>query len=729
MHIAIRSVAAAAAASAACSASAQSAPAAQLDPVTVQGRRDSDLLQLDSPTAGTATRLGLTPRETPASVEILTQDTMQQRGSRTFTEALRTAPGVTGGDPPSAPTTISIRGFTNVLFLYDGVRTSGAGTVNRIEDTWNYDRIEILKGASSVLFGDTAIGGIVNFVTKRPDRTRESREAYLSYGSHGSFRAAAGLGGPIGDSTAYRLDYSHDDFRNGTVLRDGQRVDHLTSGLAFDLGPDTRLDLSLDYLHDDNQGYFGTPLVPASFATEPTSVVSTPDGRVIDRRIVHNNYDTTDNVNSSSTYTLHARLTQRLAADWTLHNEITANHADRTFKNSESAVFFAPNLITRDQTLITHAQRYLFDRIDASQHGSLFGHDNRVVVGAEIGKTDFDSMRRFSDTTPGTQASLRVPALDPGITYFNENPALSTGGGNRVDTTSDVRNLAAFAEDSLKVLPSLTVVTGLRYDHIEVDRSLKDLNLGTFTPFSTRYHSTSYRIGGVYEVDADSNVYAQYTNATIPVTTLFLLSAGSAPFPLSKGKQVEVGFKQSLFERRFEWTAAVYHIGLQNALSRDENNPNVTVNNGKQSSRGIELSAAWRPTSQMTVAGNFAALRAKFDSLIEAGGISRVGNRPPNVPERVANLFANYQLSGLPVDLYLGVNHTGSMFTDNANQIQINGYTTADAAVNYRNGPGLYTFRVRNLTDKLYATYGGRAASQVLIAPQRTFEVSARFAL
>lgn len=193
----------------------------------------------------------------------------------------------------------------------------------------------------------------------------------------------------------------------------------------------------------------------------------------------------------------------------------------------------------------------------------------------------------------------------------------------------------------------------------------------------------------------------------------------------SKGKQFEIGFKRSL--DNVEWTAAAYQIELDNVLSRDANNPNVTVNNGRQSSRGIELGAAWRATKQLTLSGNVAALQARFDTLTEAGGISRVGNTPPNVPERVVNLFANYRFESMPMELFLSVNHTGKMYTDNANQIQINGHTTADAAVSYRIKPALLTFRVRNLTDKLYANYIGRATSQVLIAPQRTFELSAKF--
>lgn len=695
-----------------------------LPTITIQSGRDTDSLSLEG-TSSSSSRLGLTLRETPASVEIISQEVIQQRGARTLSEALRGAAGLSGGGTPAAPTTLSTRGFTNLLYLYDGIRMSGAGVTNRVEDTWNYERIEVLKGPASVLYGDSAIGGIVNFQTKRPDRNNSGREALLSYGSHGSYRAALGLGGAVGESGAYRLDYSRNETKVGTIDRNSETLDHLTTGLSFDVSRDTKLDFSFDYTRDDGHAYWGTPLVPAGFATEPTDVVSTPDGRVIDRRIARNNYNILDDKNTSEGYWLRARITSRITPQWTVRNEFAANKVERYWRNAETAVFVAPAHIQRDQTIIAHDQRYIFNRLDASHEGLLAGRKNKFVVGAEISKTDFDNTRRFSNGSASTNAALRIPAIDPNVGYFNDDPALMTGAGNRTDFTADVQGVALFVEDSLKLNEALTVVGGLRHDRTDVDRSVTDLNAGTYAAFGTKYSANSARLGAVYDLSRQSTVYAQYTNATIPVGSLFLLSAGNAPFPQSKGKQVEIGFKRSL--DNVEWTAAAYQIELDNVLSRDANNPNVTVNNGRQSSRGIELGAAWRASKRLTLSGNVAALQARFDTLTEAGGVSRVGNTPPNVPERVVNLFANYRFEGLPMELFLSVNHTGKMYTDNANQIRINGYTTADAAVSYRIKPALLTFRVRNLTDKLYANYIGRATSQVLIAPQRTFELSAKF--
>jgi iron complex outermembrane receptor protein len=699
---------------------------AGLDTITVEGSRDASSLHLEE-SSGTASRLGLSVRETPASVEILSQNAIQQRGARTFSEALRGMAGLSGGGPPSSPTTLSTRGFTSLMYLYDGVRSSGAGVTNRVQDTWNYDRIEVLKGPASVLDGEGAIGGVVNFVTKRPDRDNPHKEALLSYGSYGTTRAAFGFGGALGDASAYRIDYSRNDTKVGTIERNGERIDHFTSGLALDLGGSVKLDLSFDYLRDNNDAYWGTPLVPRSFATQPTNVVSTPDGRVIDRRTARNNYNVLDDDNASETYWLRARLTGQLDGGWSWRNEFSANKSNRVFRNSESATFVAPASIARDQTLITHDQDFWLDRFDATHKGTIGGMDNRFVVGGEYSETRFGSQRRFSNSSAATASLLRVPVFDPYLGFFNDDPALSVGGGNRTNTLSKVKVTSLFVEDALKPMRNLTLVGGLRHDRTEVDRAITDLNLGSYTRFGASYRSTSGRIGAVYDLTPQSSIYAQYTNATLPVNSLFLLSASNAAFPMSRGRQAEVGFKQSLPEANLEWTAAAYRIELDNVLSRDPDNAANTVNNGRQSSRGLELSAVWKPTREWTLAGNLAALDARFDTLVEAGNVSRVGKTPPNVPERVANLFATYRPDNSKFGYFVSLNRTGPMFTDTANQIRINGYTTMDAAVSYRLKNALLSLRVRNLTDKLYATWVGRATSQVLLAPRRTFEVSAKF--
>ena len=656
---------------------------------------------------------------------------MQLRGSRTLEDALRTATGVTVGGNPGSPGIASMRGFTGgfITYLFDGARVSTPTMSNRPQDSWNYERIEVLKGPASVLYGEGGIGGAVNFVPKKPDRNFAGAEALLSYGSFGSVRAGVGTGGTLGESGAYRLDFSHNRSK-GWVERTDSKSDHLTAAVNFALAPSVKLDLSLDYLRDDIGAYFGTPLVPRAFAAEPTDVVSDSTGRVIDRRLARTNYNVADGRMDSDSLWLRAKLSWQIAPQWQLRNEIGAYSADRRWRNAESLSFVAPDRMNRDQVDIGHDHKVLTERIDLAHEGQLVGLRNRFVAGLEYSKTDFASQRRFSDGSASTNTALQVATVNPSVGFFNDDPALATGGGNRTDITADVTTTALFMEDALKLTDALTVVAGLRTERIKLDRTISDLNASTFTAFGTSYRPNSMRLGAVYDWSPATTLYAQVVNATAPVGTsnLLLQSAANSSFPLTKGKQFEIGLKQSLADNRFDWTLALYKIEQDNVLSRDPANPAATVNNGKISSRGIELAAAWRATRQLQLSGNISALDAQFDNLVEAGGVSRVGNLPPNVPKRTARLWADYRFADLPLSVGAGISHTAAMYTNNANTVRINGYTLGDVYASWRVKPALLTLRVRNITDKLYATWAGaNANNQVILGAPRTVEVSARF--
>lgn len=699
-----------------------------LDPVTVEGRaeRESTLNQ----SAEVGSRLGLSLRETPASVEVITQEQMQLRGARTLEEALRGAVGVSVGGNPGGPGLASTRGFTGgfINYLFDGDRVANAGMSNRPQDSWNYERVEVLKGPSSVLFGEGGIGGAVNFVTKQARRGASGTQALLSAGSFGSLRAAVGTGGDLGDTGAYRVDYSHNQ-SSGWVARTDSRLDHLTGSIAFDLSPTLRLDLSADANRDDIGAYYGTPLVPAAFATQPTGVVSDARGRVIDKRLARQNYNVADGLMTSDSLWLRARLAWQVAPGWKLRNALSHYSADRHWRNAESASFAAPDRIDRDQVDISHDHTVWGDRLDLSHQGDWLGMDHRFVAGLEFNRTRFGSERRFSDGSDATNAALQVNALNPVVGRYDSSPALSTGAGNRTDSFADIDVRSAFAEDSIKPVSWLTLVAGWRQDRIALKRRVEDLNLDTTARFDQDYTANSLRLGAVTQVSEGTSLYAQWADAAAPVgsSNLLLLSASNARFPLTRGRQWEAGLKQTVAQD-LDWTLGFYRITQDNVLSRDATHPALTVNNGQISSRGVEGSARWRASRGWTLSANLAALSAKFDTLIEAGGVSRIGNRPTNVPERTANLWADYRFDRLPLSVGMGLQRVGDMYTDNANSVRINGYTLADAYFSWQASPlALLTLRVRNIGDKLYGTWSGASATdQIVLGTPRTVELTAR---
>ncbi|PTT86709.1 TonB-dependent siderophore receptor, partial [Pelomonas sp. HMWF004] len=335
--------------------------------------------------------------------------------------------------------------------------------------------------------------------------------------------------------------------------------------------------------------------------------------------------------------------------------------------------------VNRDQVDISHDHSVWGDRLDLSHTGALAGMANRFIVGLEFNRTRFGSERRFSDGSASTDAALQVAALNPVVGRYNPSPALTTGGGNRADSFANIDVSSVFAEDALQPVSGLTLVAGLRQDRIALKRRVEDLNLATTSRFDTSYNATSLRLGAVAALSAATSLYAQWADAAAPVgsANLLLQSAANSNYPLTRGKQWEAGLKQSVASD-LDWTLAVYRITQSNVLSRDAANPAMTVNNGQISSKGVELFARWRATRGLTLSGNLAALSAQFDTLIEAGGISRIGNRPTNVPERTANLWADYRFDSLPLALGASLQRVGDMFTNNANTVRVNGYTLAD---------------------------------------------------
>ncbi|CAN7735871.1 TonB-dependent siderophore receptor [Variovorax sp. LjRoot290] len=686
-------------------------------------------------TPAVGSRLGLTVRETPASAEVITQEMMERRGARTFEEALRGSVGMTAGGAPGSPSAASTRGFTGsfITYLFDGDRVAVASMVSRPQDTWNYERIELLKGPASVLYGEGAIGAAVNFVTKRPDRNNPGAEAMQSYGSFGTARTGVGLGVNVGESSAFRLDYSHQQ-TDGHVDRNKQRYDNLTMGFTTALTRDLTFDLTMDYANDSARSYQGTPLVPRTYALQPTDIVSDSTGRVVDRSIAFRNYNVDDAQMSAHSLWTRTKLTWQIAPEWKLRNELSYYTADRAWRNSESYAFAAPQRIVRDLVGITHDHQILTDRLDLTNTSSIAGMKNRFVAGLEYTKTDFSSNRDFSNGSTAANNALSVGefATFPGsYAAFAANPALYAGAGNRSIFNAQIPTSSLFLEDALSVSDRWTIVGGLRQDYVKLDRQNLDLNTRALTSFTQKYKPTSGRLGVVFAIDPDTSVYAQYTNASAPVGTgnLLLLSAANGAFSLSKGRQLEVGLKQSAFDRRLDYTVAAYKIELDNVLSRDFSNSTLTVNSGKQSAHGIEFAAAWKATRDLTLSGNLAWVDAQFDQLIEAGNVSRAGNTPPNVPKTVANLWADYKVPGWPVRVGAGVNRTGYSYANNANTLRMNGFTTATAYATWTLPKGELTFRVRNLTDKLYAYWSGaNANNQVMVGAPRSFEVSYRAA-
>ncbi len=690
--------------------------------IIVTGTADRQLL-LDAK-AETGSRLGLTVRETPAIVDILSQELMQERGLRTTVEALNATPGATSGELASSPGQMSMRGFTGgaVSLLWDGVRQTNSALIIRNLDSWSFDRIEVLKGPAGVLYGEGSLAGAVNLVPKKPRFNGDAYAATVGYGSFDTLRAGLDANVAVNDRVAVRAVASASR-TSGFVDDTDSRF--LAATLAVTLKPVERLTIELagDYLEDRyGTAYWGTPLVPRAVARDASGLVTTSDGFVLDRAIRNRNYNVTNADQGSETWWARSRVVYEFSDALRFTNELSYYHADRRFRNSEVYTYAAPGAgfpdgsFRRGTTRIDHHHRFVVERAVLASDVEIGGHRNRFSIGGEYSDSDLAIPRRF-----GSTAAVDIFAPQRGTLSLAETRTNFPDGRADFDSSTVIKSV--FAEEAFNLTPRLLLVGGVRYDHIALDRSVDDLNAGRTTAFSRSWNPISWRAGAVFDLASKTQVFAQYSYAVAPVGSLALLSLANSSFDLTTGRSVEGGVKTTLFGDRLDLTAAGYWIEQDGIVTRDATNTSIAVQGGSQSSRGFELSASGAVTRAFRLDASLAILDARFDVLREAGG-NRAGNTPPVVPERVASLFGIYRFDALPVSLSGGARYMSHFFTDNANTVRVRGSTVFDAAVAWRLPQGDVTLRARNLTNRLYANWFGGSARQLTLGAPRSIDIS-----
>jgi len=681
----------------------------EIDTISVTGvASQPTLLQLDA-TAQSGSRLGLTVQETPASVELITRELMRERGQTTTEQALSNAVGVLAGQCFGL-TCFSMRGFSGTLslpFLYNGLRYPGLAISPR--NTFNYDRIEVIKGPSSVLHGLGATTGAVNFVSKPADG-RESKEVLLAYDTWGVQTVGLGIGGKIADTekSAYRADLSYKGGNRGSYgFVDNTSYDsiHFTGELALQLTDSLKATLSQEWYQDDGEGYFGTPHVNGSIA----------------RGSRDENFNVRDDEMNKEAYWTRFNLEWRPSDALLVRNETYYNNENRYWKNAEVYTYnSATNLVDRSDFLqIKHDQELIGNRTELSLDHHLGAMRNRVLFGYDISRNDHQRNSNSPFSTPANSVDLLNPVAGDFISNSAYLPFRRT----------ELLQRAFFIEDYLNVTDKLKLSVSGRHDSLDLDSiNLRAPTATNPAVFHKHYSGNSFRLGAVYDLLPDLSVYGQYSNAFEPPAQIVTLTYAQKDYELTRAKQKEVGVKGLLPEKLGEFTLSVFDITRTNVLTRDPLNSTLTVQIGEQSSIGAEVATVLRPNDYWTLEANASLLDAKLDKFYERVGgvaVSRAGNVPPDVPEKIGNLWATYRPNA-DWRVGLGAHFVGKRASDNANTPSrwMSGYTTYDALIGYQLPKGELMLTVRNLTDKLYAnrSYGG--GGQFMLGEPLAAEIS-----
>ncbi|KWT70261.1 Outer membrane vitamin B12 receptor BtuB [Hyphomicrobium sulfonivorans] len=441
-------------------------------------------------------RLSLTPMQTPASVEVINREQILKRGDTKVIDAVTRATGITAmGGPNNGGTALVSRGFagnSSVAQLYDGTRidTMGLGSLSFPFDTWMAERIEVLRGPTSVLYGAGSIGGVVNVVTKKPNPRHFEHEAFASYGSDNKRQFAVGSGGPISDALAYRFDISS-QMSDGWVERGDSESLAVSGQVRFAPTSDFSLLLTYDYARQEPMKYWGTPMINGG----------------IDKRMRFANYNTEDASVVHHDKLARAKAEWRVADNIVLRNELYHVAYDRHWFAVEQFNWDNGRVRRTGFTDSRHWREQVGNRFDATITNSLFGMAMQTVVGADATRNNYETL---AFNRSGTSY------VDP----FNPVPghsSLYTPNLNGAGQFSDMTQTGLFAENRIEITRDLSVVSGLRYDQYALDYENRANGLTNKNDFNY----LSWRAGVVYDVLPGLALYGQYATGSDPESVMY----------------------------------------------------------------------------------------------------------------------------------------------------------------------------------------------------------------
>jgi catecholate siderophore receptor len=697
-------------------AAAQTAPAEKTLPtVTVKERADTDIPEGKNSVRATETRIGKgrqALRDIPQSVTVITERIIDDRNLDTMKEALKNTAGVSFLAAEGGEEDIRLRGFSlqasGDVFL-DGVRDPAFYE----RDTFNLDRLEVLRGSASMLFGRGSTGGAVNQVSKIP-RLMDENQVDLTLGSHQHRRVVVDLNKRLTDSAALRVSGMHTTADNNGA---GSSLDKSGFAGAFrwGIGEAHEFQLSAYVLNNRNGMNYGMPWIQGTtvLPLDP----STYYGMSSDR-------------NNGQAQFLSASHTWRTQSGGELKTQIRKGHFERDqragtvrFANASlqpggAAVSLATltpqTVITRGTQLKIQNMDNLHVQSDFDQKFKAWGMEHALLAGVDLAREHKDV---FAARTAGAQGGVTL--TKPTTLFGTPNDGAWVNENLRVLRTNnyyDAKNLGAYVQDTVSVSKNWKLVGGLRYDRLEGDFASfaapsNASSNGAQTDYSMNVGEVSKRVGVLYQPDALKSFHLSYGTSFNTSGDTYSLSAANQSIAPEKSTYIELGAKIDSADKRFTTRFAIFKATKENERNTD---PLVSTNvlTGQRHVTGFEIDVSGRPLPKWEVFGSFTWLPdAKVDkaapcpatgACLQSAAGDRVGDRPALTPLYSGTAWNTYQVTS---KLRLG---TGLTFRGRQTALRqtfsVKSFVVADLMAEYvvSNSVTLKA-NVSNVTNRNYA--------------------------
>lgn len=687
---------------------AQASDATALQPITVYGEIGSgkgaraNVPGFVAKESASATKTATPIAETPQSISVITRDNMTDRAVQSVADSLVYSANVNGQryGADTRSDYFTVRGFPADLYL-DGLRLpqianqTGGYAGFRIEPYF-LNRVDVLRGPSSALFGQTNVGGVVNMISKDPEPTAGG-ELYTRFGSFSQKETGFDLTGPLGSDTdlSYRLTGVYRDSDTAIDFGKNDRV-AINPTIAWQPDDATSLTVYGAYMKD-NLGQAGA-IVPAR-----GSVLDNKLGLEIPRDFSDGDprYDTYKKEMSYIGYRFEHEINDNL----TFRQNLRYSHLDTVYQN-----FFTNGLLADDRTItrLNYNAQPVLDAI-AVDNNLEYRFNTGAVQHTMLAGLDvqWQKLKNRTGSTAGPNQDLFNPTYDKPFT-----PAPITTELNQVQ-----RQVGIYLQDQVE-LGQLKLTASGRYDFVEIESDSKAIATGRKTHYEQDPTKFTGRIGAAYVFDSGIVPYAVYSTSFLPVLTLT-----DVPLKPTTGALKEVGVKYAPAGDDYTITLSGFEATQQNVVNRVAG---VYYQTDEVRVRGIELEATATLWERLNVT---AAMSFQEPEVTESQTKDQIGKMPYTVPKQQQSLFVSYDIdapANLPGDLTIGggVRHIGKTAGDTANTFFVPGYTLVDAFVRY--DYDRYRFQVNgyNLADKTYVA-GCNVATQCYFGQGRSVVATA----
>ncbi|MEM8718514.1 MAG: TonB-dependent siderophore receptor [Cyanobacteria bacterium P01_G01_bin.39] len=641
---------------------------------TGQGAEDEYFV----PDASTATRTDTPIRDIPQSIQVIPRQVIEDQQAIELEEVLNNVSGVTtGGTNGGNGESFNIRGFSGAPVLRDGFRQFDGVRDEAFTETANLERVEVLKGPASILYGEIEPGGVINLVTKKPVEEGSLYKATLQFGDDALVSPSIDFSDSLtaDGSLRYRLNalYRHENsFRD--FDEDFERF-FVAPVISWEIGDRTDITFQLDYTDSKLPSDLGLPASGDSIDVPFDTLIDEPTD-MFEQEVINVGYN----------------LEHRFSDNWKLRNAF--RFSDRDIDGTLTVPLFFDadtGLVTRVFAgQDTDIQNYsLQTNVEGEfDTGSI---EHTLLFGIDLQRSDFDEIQ-LSDFTTDT-----LNIFDPVFGTFDDVDPDDLPVSSDFDTQRD--RLGIFLQDQIDILDNLILLAGLRYDTVEqtivtgptdFDPEISEevQNDDDFIP----------RVGLVYQPIPQISLFGSYSESFSPNDETD--SSGDILEP-EVAEGFEFGIKGEILEGKLSATLGYFNITKKNVAVPDPEDFFFSVASGEQQSQGIELDII----GEIMPGWNIVASYAYIDAEITEDEPDLVGNRLFNTPENSASLWTTYEIQqGSLQGLGFGGGFVfvGERQGDLANSFAVDDYFLTNAALFYKRDNWRLALNFENLFDVDY---------------------------